>query len=113
MIIFKPSLKVITVLCSLCFCECVLASSLNQEKGQSETKKPYVQDVIQAFEYFRNELNFTTNPAGVKAVVEGKVKNVTIVDVRTEKDYNRERIPGSVNIPFNKHSTFEGDELEF
>lgn len=79
---------------------------------QSAPQEPQ-QDSKKAVEYFENELNFKTNPHGVKSVVDGKTKNVTIVDVRSEKDYAKGHIPGAINIPWEKHQSFDGPETEF
>ena len=76
-------------------------------------KNDQIQDTAKAVEYFDNELNFKTNPHGVKAVLDGKVKNVTIVDVRSEADFAKGHIPGAVNIPWEKHESFDGSETEF
>lgn len=72
-----------------------------------------LQDSKKAVEYFENELNFTTNPYGTKKVVDGEVKNVTIVDVRDAKSFAAGHIPGAINIPFDKYKGFEGSETEF
>ena len=63
-----------------------------------------------AYQYFDDQLNFTTNAAGVKKVVDGKVKNVHIIDVRAAKHFKVSRIPGSINIPFDKFNGFEGNK---
>jgi rhodanese-related sulfurtransferase len=83
--------------------------SLAGDRAMKET----LQDTKKAVEFFENELSFKTNPHGVKAVLEGKVKNVTIVDVRSAKDFAKGHIPGAVNIPWEHHKSFEGDETEF
>lgn len=79
-------------------------------EGHSST---VLQDSAKAQQFFQDQLDFTTNPSGVKAVVEGRVTNVTIIDVRSEEDYAKSHIKGAINIPFNKHSAFKGDEKEF
>jgi len=80
--------------------------------GQSAPQAP-LQDSKKAVEYFTQELEFKTNPHGVKAVLSGEEKNVTIVDVRSEKDYAKGHIPGAINIPWEKHEGFDGAETEF
>ena len=75
--------------------------------------QPSLQDSQKAFEYFENELNFTTNPQGTKQVVDGKVKNVTIIDVRDEKSFAEGHIPGAINMPAKKYNNFAGAETEF
>lgn len=72
-----------------------------------------LQDSEKAVEFFENELNFKTNPYGTKSVVDGITKNVTIVDVRSAKDFAEGHIPGAINIPFEQHNVFEGSETEF
>lgn len=75
--------------------------------------KHIIQDTKKAEQYFQNELNFTSNPHEVNHVVEGKIKNVTIVDLRTEKDFAEGHIPGAINLPYDKYHGFEGTETAF
>lgn len=86
------------------FCDKVQEASASQDS---------LQDSAKAVEYFENELNFKTNPHGVKSVVEGKTKNVTIVDVRSAKDFAEGHIPGAINVPFEKYNGFDGPETDF
>lgn len=72
-----------------------------------------IQDSQKAVEFFTQELEFKTNPHGVKAVIDGKVQNVTIVDVRSAEDFAKGHIPGAINIPPEKHAAFKGNETEF
>lgn len=72
-----------------------------------------IQDTPKAAQYFEDELNFKTNPHGVKGVLDGKVKNVTIVDVRGAKDFAKGHIPGAINIPYDQFNGFEGTQTEF
>ena len=71
-----------------------------------------LQNSQQAVDFFTHELEFKTNPHGVKAVVDGKIKNVTIVDLRTANDFAKGHIPGAVNVPWDQHKSFDGDERE-
>ena len=80
--------------------------------GAGTLQEP-LQDTQKAVEYFTQEMDFKTNPHGVKAVLDGKVKNVTIVDVRSKADYAKGHIPGAINIPWEDHESFEGSEKEF
>jgi len=77
------------------------------------TLKNKIQDSKKAVQYFEDEMNFKTNPHGVKDVVDGEVKNVTIIDVRAAKDFAEGHIPGAINIPFDKYNMFDGKETEF
>jgi rhodanese-related sulfurtransferase len=81
----------------------------------SKTVQPQkeIQDTNKAAKFFEDELNFKTNSHGVKMAVEGKVKNVTIVDVRAAKDFAKGHIPGAINVPYNKYNNFEGPETDF
>jgi rhodanese-related sulfurtransferase len=72
-----------------------------------------LQNSQQAVEFFTHELEFKTNPHGAKAVVDGKVKNVTIVDLRTANDFAKGHIPGAINVPWDQHKSFDGDETSF
>lgn len=72
-----------------------------------------LQDTQAAVKYFEHELNFTTNAFGAKNVVDGKVKNVTIIDVRSAKSFAEGHIPGAINIPFDRFNSFEGTEKEY
>lgn len=90
-----------------------LLMSLSANAALASPKETKIQDTKKAVEYFQNELNFTTNPHGVNAVLEGEVKNVTIVDVRAEKDFVKGHIPGAINLPYDKYNSFEGNEKNF
>lgn len=72
-----------------------------------------IQDTAKAAKFFEGELNFKTNPHGVKLVLEGKVKNVTIVDLRSAKEFAKGHIPGAINVPHDKYNNFEGAEADF
>lgn len=75
--------------------------------------KQHIQNSKAAIQFFDDELNFTTTPLGTKMVVDGKVKNVTIIDVRGEKDFKEGHIPGAINVPFEKYNGFEGADTHF
>jgi rhodanese-related sulfurtransferase len=72
-----------------------------------------LQDSEAAVKYFEQELNYTINAFGAKNVVDGKVKNVTIIDVRSAKSFAEGHIPGAINIPYDKFNSFEGTEKEY
>ncbi len=88
-------------------------SAFCENVPQSSSSNTEIQDTKKAAEYFKNEINFNTNPSGVKAVVEGRVKNVTIVDIRRAKDFAEGHIPGAINLPFDEYHKFEGNETQF
>lgn len=92
----------------------VLALSLlmNSSVCISANEKP-LQDSAKAVEFFANELNFKTNPHGVKSVLNGKTKNVTIIDLRDPKSFAKGHIPGAINMPWSEHNSFDGTETAF
>ena len=95
--------KLYTAMLSLCLCAC---------SQNVDNKNTYdIQDTAAAVKYFENELNFTTNPVGVKAVIGSET--ITIVDVRREADFKAGHIPGAINLPFDKWDKFEGNQIEF
>ena len=75
--------------------------------------KPFVQDTANAAQYFRQEFEYTTSPYLTKLDLDGGLKDVTIIDVRSAEDLKKGHIPGAINVPFENHSRFEGDETEF
>ncbi|MBX9977497.1 MAG: hypothetical protein K2X98_04560 [Alphaproteobacteria bacterium] len=87
--------------------------SPQNENNNIKVTKNSLQDSKKAVSFFEDELDFKTNPHGAKAVVDGKVKNVTIVDVRRADAFEKGHIPGAINIPFDKFKNFDGDETEF
>lgn len=83
--------------------------AVTQQKGTG-TK---IQNSKDAVEFFEKELSYKTNPYGTNRAIEEKAKNITIVDVRSAKDYAEGHIPGAINIPYEQHSGFDGAEKEF
>ena len=84
-------------------------SGCSQTNGNKNHNK--IQDTAAAVKYFEQEMNFTTNPGGVKAGI--KENNVVIVDVRREADFKAGHIPGAINLPFDKWDRFQGNQKEF
>lgn len=72
-----------------------------------------IQDTNQAAQYFQQELNFKTNPHGVNRVINGDVKNVTIIDLRLAKDFEAGHIPGAINMPYDKYNNYEGNQTTY
>lgn len=72
-----------------------------------------LQDTEDAVEYFEAELAYKTNGHFIKKAVKEQRKDVVIVDVRAANDFAKGHIPGAINIPFEKFSSFEGTETEF
>ncbi len=86
-------------------------NSGNQIATTSEKGK--IQDTKRAAQFFEEELSFKTNPYGVKSAIDGKVAKVTIVDVRSAKDFAEGHIPGAINLPYEQYNGFEGNEIAF
>src|SRR5690242_20013812 len=63
-------------------------------------------DPAKAKEYFAAKLAFTTGPAELDRMM--KAGDVCVIDVRAEKDFKKEHIPGSINLPRERWSTLEG-----
>lgn len=103
----KSSMIISTLICLSLISAPLLASTALADSKQK------IQNSEAAVQFFDDELNFTTTPLGAKMVVDGKVKNITIIDARSEKDFAEGHIPGAVNIPFDKYSGFEGSDTSF
>ena len=55
--------------------------------------------------FFEDRLEFTRGPVELSRMIkEGELMN--IIDVRRPEDYLKEHIPGAVNLPEDKWSTF-------
>jgi len=80
---------------------------------QAELLKHKIQDSKKAAHYFEDELNFKITPHTVEKMIEGTVKNFTIVDVRDAKSYAEGHVPGAINLPFDKYNNFEGPVVEY
>jgi len=91
----------------------LMIGGIGMTYANAPAHKGKIQDTQKAVQYFEEELNFKTNPHGTKYVVDGTIKNVTLVDVRAAKDYAEGHIPGAINIPYDKYNNFEGNETAF
>jgi len=60
-----------------------------------------------AQEYFRAKMEFTTGPVELAAMTKNH-DNINIVDVRAREDYEKEHIPGAVNLPRGQWETCSG-----
>ena len=63
-------------------------------------------DTHRAVEYFDAKLEFTTGPSELNSMIE-RGENIRIIDVRKEEEYKKGHIPGAVNLPKEKWSSFE------
>jgi rhodanese-related sulfurtransferase len=82
------------------------------QQPHAKSTQNTIQDLQKAQDFFKEEMSYKINPFGVKKAIEEKA-NITIVDVRSAKDYAEGHIPGAINIPYEKHSGFHGNETEF
>lgn len=61
------------------------------------------QNILNAVEYFKAKLQFEQTPHGLDAIKH--LPSLQIVDVRDREAYQREHIPGAVNIPVDELKT--------
>ena len=64
-------------------------------------------DTNRAIDYFKAKMQFTTGPVELKHMIDTD-ENINIIDVRHPSDYAVGHIPGSINLPKDEWSTFEG-----
>jgi len=64
-------------------------------------------DTKKATEFFEAKLNFTTGPAELNRVIQ-RGENINVIDVRDPEDYAKGHIPGAVNLPEDKWTSFTG-----
>ncbi|MHC4075272.1 MAG: rhodanese-like domain-containing protein [Planctomycetota bacterium] len=60
-----------------------------------------------AKKYFEDKLNFTTGPVELNQMTE-RNEAINIIDVRKAEDYAKGHIPGAVNLPRERWSSFAG-----
>lgn len=77
------------------------------------TQTNNLQNSRQAIQFFEEEMKYLTNPHDLKQSIDKKDQTITIIDVRSAKDYAAGHIPGAINIPYEKHNGFHGNETEF
>lgn len=65
-------------------------------------------DLSRAVMYFEDKLAFSTGPVELHHMIESGSRDINIVDVRDAEDYAKGHIPGAINLPRSKWSTFEG-----
>ncbi|HEY9745101.1 MAG TPA: rhodanese-like domain-containing protein [Oculatellaceae cyanobacterium] len=58
--------------------------------------------------FFEEKMKFTTGPVETERLLRTERDRVVIVDVRAEEDYRQGHIPGAINLPESRWSTFEG-----
>ena len=63
-------------------------------------------DPAKAKEYFAAKLAFTTGPIELERMMTSG--EITVVDVRAEKDFKKGHIPGSANLPRERWHTLKG-----
>jgi len=60
-----------------------------------------------AVEFFEAKLNFTTGPVELNELIKSD-ENISIIDVRKSEDYEKGHIPGAINLPKERWTTFSG-----
>ncbi len=73
-------------------------ATMEEEKTQKEqsVKMP---DPDEAKQYFETKLKFTAGPMEVDRLRREKGKYIQLVDVRAAEDYQKEHLPGAINLP--------------
>jgi rhodanese-related sulfurtransferase len=64
-------------------------------------------DTRKAVEYFDRKLEFTTGPVELNSIIDSG-EYVDIIDVRSKEDFEKGHIPGAINLPKERWSTFHG-----
>ena len=85
---------------SILSCATFLLFSSSLESSESTSSQKTNQDFQAAEKYFQDELEFTSNPYGVKMALEGKKGKMKIIDVRSRDAFAKGHIPGAINIPY-------------
>jgi rhodanese-related sulfurtransferase len=66
-----------------------------------------IESLHKAKAFFDSLLDFTRGPIELHSMIERGDK-LNIIDVRRPEDYAKEHIPGAVNLPEDRWSTFKG-----
>jgi len=61
----------------------------------------------EARQYFSDKMAFTTGPIEVAHNLK-QGTDLVVVDVREEEDYRKGHVPGAINLPYDRWSTFDG-----
>ena len=73
-----------------------------------EATKTQTPDPAKARAYFEDKMMFTTGPIELDRMIRSKENNITVVDVREAEDFEKEHIPGAINLPMEKWQGLEG-----
>lgn len=65
-------------------------------------------DPAKAHDYFHAKNEFTTGPMELSHMLKEGEESIHAVDVRAKEDYDKEHIPGSVNLPRDQWETGKG-----
>ncbi len=60
-----------------------------------------------ARQYFADKMAFTTGPVELERALKNQ-NDIAVIDVRAAEDFEKEHIPGSINLPQTDWSTFKG-----
>ena len=73
-----------------------------------QTTMTQIPDPAKARAYFEDKMAFTTGPIELDRMIRSKENNITIVDVREAEDFEKEHVPGAINLPKEKWESLEG-----
>ena len=57
------------------------------------------QNVMNGVDFFKSKLQFEATPHQLKELMDQKLPTLLVVDVRDKASYDKEHIPGAINIP--------------
>ena len=66
-----------------------------------------IPDPARAREFFEDKMSFTTGPVELDRALKAH-EDINVIDVRAEEDYQKEHIPGAINLPHERWDSFEG-----
>jgi rhodanese-related sulfurtransferase len=62
----------------------------------------------EAKKFFENKLAFTKGPAEIDYAIKKNISDYTLIDVRAAEDFQKEHIPGAINLPEKEWASFKG-----
>jgi rhodanese-related sulfurtransferase len=67
-----------------------------------------IPDPVKARAYFEDKMAFTTGPVELDRMIRSKENNFVVVDVREAEDFEKEHVPGAINLPKEKWQSPDG-----
>lgn len=73
-----------------------------------QTTMTQIPDPAKARAFFEDKVMFTTGPIELERMIQSKENNITVIDVREAEDFEKEHVPGAINLPMEKWESLEG-----